>query len=69
MSGARFRHGPGRKSRHGLSGNDRAVDAKRVAITGVSRLGVDEVPPAGQAILHDIGYEMHAGVHSMVPSD
>ena len=36
---------------------------------GKQGLDVDEVPPAGEAILHDIGYEMHAGGHGMVPSD
>jgi len=36
---------------------------------GKQGLDADEVPPAGQAILHDIGYEMHAGGHGMVPSD
>jgi hypothetical protein len=36
---------------------------------GKQGLDADEVPPAGQSILHDIGYEMHAGGHGMVPSD
>lgn len=36
---------------------------------GKQGLDADQVPPAGQAILHDIGYEMHAGGHGMVPSD
>ena len=36
---------------------------------GKQGLGVDEVPPAGQAVLHDMGYLMHAGGHGMVPSD
>jgi hypothetical protein len=36
---------------------------------GKQGLDADEAPPAGQAILHDIGYEMHAGGHGMVPSD
>ena len=36
---------------------------------GKQGLDMDEVPPAGEAILHDIGYEMHAGGHGMVPSD
>jgi hypothetical protein len=26
-------------------------------------------PPAGQAILHDIGYLMHEGGHGTIPSD
>jgi len=36
---------------------------------GKQGLDTDEMPPAGQPILHDIGYEMHAGGHGMVPSD
>ncbi len=36
---------------------------------GKQGLDVDQVPPAGEAILHDIGYEMHAGGHGMVPTD
>jgi hypothetical protein len=36
---------------------------------GKQGLDTSEVPPAGQAILHDLGYEMHAGGHGMVPSD
>jgi hypothetical protein len=27
------------------------------------------MPPAGQAILHTIGYIMHDGGHGVVPSD
>ena len=27
------------------------------------------MPPAGQAILHDVGYYMHAGGHGAIPSD
>lgn len=36
---------------------------------GKQGLDTDQVPPAGKAILHDIGYEMHDGGHGMVPSD
>ena len=32
-------------------------------------LGTGEWPPAGQAILHDIGYYMHAGGHGTLPAD
>jgi len=36
---------------------------------GKRGLEVDEVPVAGKAVLHDIGYEMHDGGHGMVASD
>lgn len=36
---------------------------------GKQGLGTDQMPAAGEAILHDIGYEMHNGGHGMVPSD
>jgi len=36
---------------------------------GKQGLDTDQVPPAGEAILHDLGYEMHAGGHGMVPTD
>jgi hypothetical protein len=36
---------------------------------GKQGLETDQMPPAGQAILHDIGYLMHAGGHGTVPSD
>lgn len=36
---------------------------------GKQGLGTDQMPRAGEAILHDIGYEMHDGGHGMVPSD
>jgi len=36
---------------------------------GKQGLGVADVPPAGKAVLHDIGYEMHDGGHGTVPSD
>jgi hypothetical protein len=36
---------------------------------GKQGLDTDQVPAAGHAILHDIGYEMHNGGHGMVPGD
>ncbi len=36
---------------------------------GKQGLGVDEVPAAGQPVLHDMGYLMHDGGHGMVPAD
>ncbi|MES1257441.1 MAG: acetylxylan esterase [Acidobacteriota bacterium] len=36
---------------------------------GKQGLGTDQMPLAGQPILHDMGYLMHAGGHGMVPSD
>ncbi|MDE3194847.1 MAG: acetylxylan esterase [Acidobacteriota bacterium] len=36
---------------------------------GKEGLGTDRMPGPGQAILHDIGYEMHEGGHGMTPSD
>ena len=36
---------------------------------GKQGLGTDKMPPAGQPILHDMGWIMHAGGHGMVPSD
>ncbi len=36
---------------------------------GKQDLDATEVPPAGKAILHDLGYEMHDGGHGMLPSD
>ncbi len=32
-------------------------------------LGTDELPPAGQPILHTLGYLMHNGGHGIVPAD
>lgn len=32
-------------------------------------LDTDQMPPAGQAILHTLGYYMHAGGHGTIPSD
>jgi hypothetical protein len=47
-----------------------AVSAEPVyRLFGKQGLGTDEMPLAGQPILHDIGYLMHAGGHGMVPSD
>jgi hypothetical protein len=36
---------------------------------GKQGLDTDQWPPAGQAILHDIGYLMHEGGHGTIPSD
>ena len=33
------------------------------------KLGTDDLPPAGEAILHDIGFYMHDGGHGIDPSD
>ena len=47
-----------------------AVAAEPVyRLFGKQGLGTDQMPLAGQPILHDIGYLMHAGGHGMVPSD
>ena len=47
-----------------------AVAAEPVyRLLGKQGLGTDQLPPAGQPILHDIGYLMHAGGHGTVPSD
>jgi hypothetical protein len=47
-----------------------AVSAEPVyRLFGKQGLGTDQMPLAGQPILHDIGYLMHAGGHGMVPSD
>ena len=47
-----------------------AVAAEPVyRLFGKQGLGTDQIPNAGEAILHDIGYEMHDGGHGMVPSD
>lgn len=47
-----------------------AVAAEPVyKLLGKQGLGVTELPPAGQPILHTIGYVMHDGGHGMVPSD
>jgi len=36
---------------------------------GKQGLDTDQWPPAGQPILHDLGYFMHAGGHGTLPSD
>lgn len=38
-------------------------------LLGKDDLGTDQWPPAGEAILHTMGYEMHHGGHGTVPSD
>ncbi len=38
-------------------------------LLGKQGLGTDQMPAAGQPILHTIGYYMHAGGHGTVPSD
>jgi hypothetical protein len=38
-------------------------------LPGKDDLGTDRMPPAGQPILHTLGYPMHAGGHGAVPSD
>ena len=36
---------------------------------GKQGLDVEQLPAAGKAVLHDMGYEMHDGGHGTVPSD
>lgn len=38
-------------------------------LLGKEGLGTSQMPPAGQAIMHTIGYHMHAGGHGTIPSD
>src|SRR5262245_3926032 len=38
-------------------------------LLGKQALGVEQMPPAGQPILHTLGYAMHAGGHGTIPSD
>ncbi|MCC6362687.1 MAG: acetylxylan esterase [Bryobacterales bacterium] len=38
-------------------------------LLGKQDLGTDQFPPAGQPILHTLGYSMHAGGHGAIPSD
>jgi hypothetical protein len=38
-------------------------------LLGKQGLDTDKMPPAGQAILHTIGYYMHAGGHGTLPPD
>jgi hypothetical protein len=47
-----------------------AVAAEPVyRLLGKQGLGTDKMPAAGEPIMHDIGYLMHAGGHGTVPSD
>jgi hypothetical protein len=47
-----------------------AVAAEPVyRLLGKEGLGTDSMPPAGQPILHTLGYLMHAGGHGTIPSD
>jgi hypothetical protein len=47
-----------------------AVAAEPVyKLLGKQGLGTDQMPKAGEAILHDIGYLMHDGGHGTIPSD
>jgi hypothetical protein len=38
-------------------------------LLGKQGLDTDQMPVAGEAILHTIGYQMHAGGHGTIPSD
>jgi hypothetical protein len=38
-------------------------------LLGAQDLGTDQMPGAGQPILHTLGYAMHAGGHGTIPSD
>ena len=38
-------------------------------LLGKQGLDTDQMPPAGQAILHTLGYYMHAGGHGTIPAD
>jgi hypothetical protein len=47
-----------------------AVAAEPVfKLLGKQGLGTDQLPPAGESIMHDIGYRMHAGGHGAMPGD
>jgi (4-O-methyl)-D-glucuronate---lignin esterase len=47
-----------------------AVAAEPVyRLLGKDGLGTDRQPPAGEPILHTLGYAMHAGGHGTIPSD
>ena len=47
-----------------------AVAAEPVyKLFGKQGLGTDQMPAAGVAILHDVGYHMHAGGHGTMPGD
>jgi hypothetical protein len=38
-------------------------------LLGKEPLGVSAFPPAGQPVLHDLGYFMHDGGHGNTPAD
>jgi hypothetical protein len=38
-------------------------------LLGKQGLDTDQMPPAGEPIMHTIGYHMHAGGHGTIPSD
>jgi len=38
-------------------------------LLGKQGLETDQMPPAGETIMHTIGYHMHAGGHGTIPSD
>lgn len=47
-----------------------AVAAEPVyRLLGKQGLGTDRMPPAGEPILHTMGYAMHSGGHGTIPSD
>jgi hypothetical protein len=47
-----------------------AVAAEPVfRLFGKQTLGTDQMPKAGEPILHTLGYAMHAGGHGTIPSD
>jgi hypothetical protein len=47
-----------------------AVAAEPVfKLFGKQGLGTDQMPAAGESIMHDIGYRMHAGGHGAMPGD
>jgi hypothetical protein len=38
-------------------------------LLGKQALDTEQMPAAGQPILHTLGYSMHAGGHGAIPSD
>jgi hypothetical protein len=38
-------------------------------LLGKQGLGTDQMPAAGEGIMHTLGYHMHAGGHGTIPSD
>jgi hypothetical protein len=38
-------------------------------LLGKEGLGTDQMPPAGEPIMHTIGFHMHAGGHGATPYD